>query len=142
MMRGQENAVRVDVAVDQVLLVQIDQSLANAQHDLGDALELGHFGEFNLVQNVEQRADGHALEHEYDVLDVVGLAEAHQSEDFGKVVDASERVELVDEQVDVAAVGDVRVQPFDRYQVRVFPFHAFIDHEGAVVERRAVVVVD
>ena len=94
------------------------------------------------MQNVKQRANAHALEHEYDILDIVGLAEAHQSENFGEVVDATERVELVDEQVDVAAVGDVRVQPFDRYQVRVFPFHAFVDHEGAVVERRAVVVVD
>ena len=40
MRRDDENAVRVDVAMNDVLFMQIDQSITNCQHYLHNALEL------------------------------------------------------------------------------------------------------
>ena len=87
--RGEHDAVRVDVAVEYALLVQVGERVAHAEQNERDALGPSGAARLHLVHDRVERADRHALEHQHHAVHVLGHAEAHEAEYARKVVDSS-----------------------------------------------------
>ena len=127
----EQNAVRVDVAVDDPLLVQVDEGVAHVADDFEDAAQWEALQA--LVHNVVEGAEADRLEDEGLTLQVRRLRDADQLNDAREAY-ASQNVLLLDEEVDVGAIDSVLlvVQALDGHFDFVFPNHALKDEANSI----------